>query len=93
MKIGQKVYIYDDGKSSRKVEGVVTNVIDTHHIVVQHILWGYGDESCQIPLDHLYTKVDNVWKGCQTSYFDKKENCIVIFEHGCEFAICVKKEK
>lgn len=67
-KLSQEVIVIDDGKRSRCTIGVISAIGDDF-MVINHTLWGYGNEPVQKPLPHLYRKSETgLWYSYQTQY-------------------------
>lgn len=64
--VGQKVIVLDDGKRRRPTYGVILSVSD-NYMVIEHKLWGYGEEQTALP--HIYRKDGNGdWFSYQHEY-------------------------
>lgn len=64
--VGQKVIVLDDGKRRRPTYGVV-RVVSDWFMVIEHKLWGYGEEQTALP--HIYRKDGNGdWFSYQHEY-------------------------
>lgn len=62
--IGKSITVLDDAKSRRGVEGRVL-AVGENYAVVEHILYGYGEQQ---PLPQLYRKVGDNYVSWQVEY-------------------------
>ncbi|CAH9012276.1 hypothetical protein VP249E411_P0048 [Vibrio phage 249E41-1] len=65
MEVGDTVNVFDDGKRSRVEKGKVISVLAEDVIVVEHLVWGYGDCEHQLPTKHIYRNINMRWEGWQ----------------------------